>query len=235
MNNHPTYKYDMIAVEGIDGAGKNTMARYIEALLHVSGRHAQVLSFPMYDSPTGKLLLGHLKGEWHTVNANAPRGEIPSWTADQVERDMLVRQGLMTINRYAEVPRMIELRAQGVALILDRWTDSSRAYGKAEGLSPELIEAISSCLPVPPISILLDIDPKVGRARRPGPPRDLNEGDLAKLARARHEYLALYNRPPTQDEMARGVRRYIVEASRPLEAVQAEVRALLLPLLSVPA
>lgn len=38
----------LVAVEGVDGAGKNTLTRKVSALLESSGKHVSHIAFPRY-------------------------------------------------------------------------------------------------------------------------------------------------------------------------------------------
>ena len=216
--NRPENYGDLIAFEGLDGAGKASLAAAVAAAYVRAGRPAEVIAFPQSDPPTGLLLGGHLRGNWSTVDA--------ACLCPDLHREMLIRQVLMTVDRYAQVRRIKGLLRRGVTVVLDRWYGSSYAYGVAEGLDPIWLLEISLCLPVPTAWFLLDLDPLVGRARRPGPPRDLNEGDMEKLARARDAYHEFFRAGAEEAEMNAAAPPFVVvDAARPLPDVIADVCA----------
>lgn len=51
-----------IAIEGIDGIGKTTLAHHLVELFQKDGVDAEYLSFPIRSSPTGLILENYLKG-----------------------------------------------------------------------------------------------------------------------------------------------------------------------------
>lgn len=185
----------LIAVEGGDGAGKATLTRQLVEDLRKVGRDAFRQDFPSYSSPTGALLQAHLRGEW-TVQPIMDRHLLARVGGDNIEdarcyADMLVRQCLMTVNRYELAEDIERLLALGTDVVLDRYYGSSLAYGAAEGLDEGWIARISARLPRPDMWVLLDVPPEVA-ARRRERPRDLNEADLAKQEKVRQHYLTLF-------------------------------------------
>ena len=108
------YKHPLICVEGLDASGKFTIATYIADLLG-----GEVVSFPRYRTATGKLLLAHLKGEWGAISTTMC-GE---WTLDapcQSLADMMVRQALMSVNRY-EAQSELLAKLEERPVVLDRY------------------------------------------------------------------------------------------------------------------
>lgn len=205
------YKHPLICVEGIDCSGKFTIATYIADLLG-----GEVVSFPRYRTATGKLLLAHLKGEWGAISTTMC-GE---WTLDapcQSLADMMVRQALMSVNRY-EAQGELLAKLEERPVVLDRYSLSSEAYGAAEGLDPAWLRAIGEPLLKSDLTIILDLPPELVAQRRPQA-RDRNERDLAKLRAARERYQTIFAE-------REGVE--IVDASEPLSIVKAMVRGWLI-------
>ena len=206
------YKYPLICFEGLDASGKATMSAYAAELLN-----GAVFSFPCYDSPTGKLLLQHLKGEVEMV------GSIPfpppcrgSKLADY---NMLVRQSLMTVNRYELQARILHALTER-SVVLDRYWLSSLVYGEAEGLDTEWVVEISSALLRPDLTIVLDIPVCAVGQRRPQA-RDKNETDLNKLQRVRDLYRTYSNHYTYKNYTV------ILDADRPLDEVKRVVHNLI--------
>ena len=230
-------KFPLIAIEGVDASGKATTTEYVTRLLSEEYGHAQSFSFPAYNTPSGLLLAGHLRGDWRCTETPMD-GRDPSIPIDAVD-NMIVRQSLMTINR-AELQAEIEAALELGPVVLDRWYASSLAYGVAEGLNPDWIRRISSVLLEPDAWILLDVDPEIAMKRRPTA-RDANERDFAKLHRVRRAYLELFaggeegarlalpNRPRPSDALrsvrpripsGKTVNWYVVDAELPQHIVR---------------
>lgn len=52
-----------VTIEGIDQSGKSTQARLIEKRLRREGMKVGSISFPVYGSPSGRLIKGYLTGK----------------------------------------------------------------------------------------------------------------------------------------------------------------------------
>jgi dTMP kinase len=206
----------LIAIEGIDGAGKQTQAKNLAT--HFGAR---VHSFPHYQSEAGQLLRQHLTGQWHCEGSIQTDG----WQQEaQERREMLLRQCLMTINRYERQRHIRNDLARG-HVVLDRWWLSSLAYGIAEGLDHDLIVEISRELLDPDIWILIDIPVEVGmnraKARAVGRLQapDKNERDMTKLVKTREAYIAEF----TSMSVGRANRAVIIDGDRPSDLVFADI------------
>lgn len=179
----------LLAFEGVDGAGKATQAARLRDALQAAGRPVELVSFPDYFSASGALIRGHLKGDWWTRDGRLRSGQKHPRPSD---RETLLRQSLMLANMLERATLLRRLLREGSDVVLDRWWASAVAYGAAEGLDPSPLVDAGAGLPSPDAWILLDGDPDTFAHRRPIP-RDLNEGDAAKLGRARASYLALFS------------------------------------------
>ena len=157
----------LIAFEGLDQSGKETQARTLGARLEREGHRVQPLSFPDYDTPIGRELRQALDG--------------------QREFPPDVMQLLYVANRLEWRPRLEEWLAAGYVVICDRFRASSVAYGEAQGLDPVWLDDIQRGLPVPDITVLLDIAPETA-VKRKATGRDRYERDLALLGRVRESY-----------------------------------------------
>jgi dTMP kinase len=164
----------LIAIEGIDQAGKQTVCEWLVSALRADGVTAEQTGFPDYATPVGQEITAFLRGE-----RNYPAE---------------ARQLLYTANRWE---RASELRAwldEGRAIVVDRYIASGVAYGAAQGLSMDWMLAVERGLPPADISILLDITPDVSLARKTTA-RDAYEARTDLLARARDAYLVLAKQP----------------------------------------
>lgn len=205
----------LVAVEGIDAAGKATQCQRLAGALSVRmGAAACVVEVPRYACPSGQAIKAWLHREWsgnarmRSVGAND--GE-PLIVGGDQSVDELAFQALMTYNRYELAPELRRRLAAGEVVVLDRWWASSYAYGRAGGLDGDAIMAASSSLPQPDAWVLLDLPVTAAGTRRKA--RDRHEGDPDKLNRARHAYLELADKLPMS----------VVDADRGLDAVAADV------------
>jgi len=201
-----------ITLEGIEGAGKSTVAGFARDWLHARG-----IRVVLTREPGGTPL------------------------AERV-RDIVLTPGSEIITPEAEALLMFAARAihlanlvrpaleRGEWVISDRFTDATRAYqGGGRGLALELIEHLASVVHgdlSPDATLLLDLPVREGlaRARDRGGARDRFEQERqAFFERVRASYLALAQRNPG--------RIHLIDASRPLEAVEQSVAACLEALL----
>lgn len=185
----------VVAIEGIDGAGKATQAKRLAEALQ-----GRLFSFPDYSSDSGKILREHLVGAWSSarpssqviVATGAPGIQLTvtgdGLLASDPKLDMFIRQSLMTINRYEAMSEIRRAREEGRHIVFDRWWLSSLAYGIAEGVDRDWIIQVSRSLLQPDLWIYIDVPGAVGGGRRQA--RDNNERDIPKLERVRQTYLS---------------------------------------------
>jgi len=163
----------LIAIEGIDQAGKNTQANLLAAKIRKLGKRVSVWSFPNYTTPLGRQLKAYLERrirlEAHAIHL------------------------LYAANKWEVAEDLIESLDRGVDIIVNRYAPSNIAYGIAHGLPRDWLHSLEEGLPIPDVVVVLDIPPRMslGRKRRG---RDVHEGDLAYLSRVRREYLRLAKR-----------------------------------------
>lgn len=157
----------LIAFEGLDQSGKETQARTLRARLEEAGRRVRPVSFPDYDTPIGREIRAALAGE-------------REFGAD-------VMQLLYVANRLEWRPTLERWLLDHDIVICDRYRASSIAYGEAQGLDPQWLEDIQKTLPLPTITILLDIAPATA-VQRKATGRDKYERDLGLLERVRTSY-----------------------------------------------
>ena len=190
----------LVVFEGLDQSGKQTQAEALRDWCIGRGRSVRLLSFPTYESPLGIEIGRALRGE----RAYGPD----------------VMQLLYVANRFewkADVAREL---ASGTILLCDRYRASSVAYGEAQGLDARWLESIQAPLPIPDLTILLDMAPDVSLARKQVG-RDKYERDLDLLGRVRQSYL----------RQARDGHWIVLDAVRDRALVADDVRAAVTPLL----
>jgi dTMP kinase len=141
----------LITIEGIDGAGKTTLAASLLDHLRGSGVEIELLREP------GGVVVAEkirtlVKDPELTIGA---RAETLLYAA---ARAQLVEEALLPVLE------------RGTWVLLDRFVDSSLAYqGAGRGLGVELVRAINEFGTgglTPDRTLLLEIDPALGRARQ---------------------------------------------------------------------
>lgn len=172
MSTQRPYPGFLIALEGIDGVGKSTLAGLVEEQLRerkmevvrtkepTSGRWGQILR----DSATSGRL--------------SPEEEVETFIKDRME--------------HVETLILPALRA-GKVVIVDRYYFSMAAYQGARGFDPdELLRRNEAFAPEPDLLVLLDLEPSAGLARVQGrgDKANLFEKDSA-LQRAREIFLGI--------------------------------------------
>ncbi len=157
----------LIVFEGLDQSGKQTQAEMLRDRLKQEGRKARLVSFPDYATSIGEEIARALQGE-------------REYGAD-------VMQLLYIANRYERKPDLRRWLEGGLVLVCDRYTASSIAYGEAQGLDVPWLVDTQKFLPVPDLTILLDIAPDTAVGRK-AVDRDRYERDLAMQARVRDSY-----------------------------------------------
>lgn len=185
----------LVAVEGIDGAGKSTQARLLADALRARGREVVLTKEPT-DGPIGRRIR-----ETARTGRLPPEEELALFLADRREHvDQLVRPAV----------------ARGAVVIVDRYFYSTAAYQGSRGLDPaDILERNLAFAPVPDVVVLLTIEPAAGVSRVRG--RDGAENHferLADLVRCAAVFDAL-----TRPEIVR------VDGARPADAVHADVLA----------
>lgn len=193
----------LIAFEGLDQSGKETQARALGARLRTAGYAVHPVSFPDYATSIGQEIRRALAGER--------------------EYGPEVMQLLYVANRFEYKARLEAWLATGAIVICDRYRASSLAYGEAQGLDPVWLNDIQRYLPVPTLTVLLDIAPDTA-TRRKAADRDRYERDLALLGRVRQSYRRQAQAPGW----------IVIDGERAKAEVEAAVAAAVWPRLAPP-
>lgn len=190
-----------ITLEGGEGAGKSTHARFVAAWLEARGRTVVQTREPG-GSPLAEAVRDLVLRDWS-------EGVTP-------QTELL----LMFAARAAHVAHRIEpaLRA-GQDVVCDRFIDASWAYqGAGRGVADEHLRALERLVLgelTPDLTLVLDLPPQIGlvRARRRGDTNRFEAENLAFMERVRAAYLARAQTDPA--------RYFVIDATRPVEQVQA--------------
>lgn len=137
----------LIAIEGIDGAGKTTQSEILAKRLTEKGYPIRSLHEPT-EGKWGKKIKELAKNGRHQIE---PETELDYFYFDRLE-DVEKNIG----------PSLKEKKI----VIMDRYYFSSVAYQSGRGLSPDHIEKRNTIIaPIPDITIILDLDPEVALTR----------------------------------------------------------------------
>jgi len=199
-----------ITLEGIEGAGKSTVARFVRDRLRERG-----LPVLMTREPGGTPLAERMRqivldrgDERMTPQAET----LLMFAARSVHLDNLIRPAL----------------TRGDWVVCDRFTDATRAYqGSGRGVSEQWIEQLAQEIHgdlSPDCTLLLDLPVKLGlkraKVRAGDAAADRFESELEPFfERVRSAYLSLAKAQPR--------RIHIIDASQSLEQVETQVISIL--------
>jgi len=186
----------LIAIEGIDGAGKTTQARMLAEALEAAG-HTVVVTKEPTDGPHGQKIRS-----LSTAGAALGPGEaLELFIEDRKQHvDQLV------------IPHI----SAGDVVITDRYFLSNVAYQGAEGLVPEeVLRRNEALFPLPDVVLLVEVSPEEGlrRVEARGGPLNLAY-ERVDFLRVAAEIFAAIDRPY--------IRR--IDGEAPPEAVHGRVR-----------
>jgi dTMP kinase len=198
-----------ITLEGIEGAGKSTVARWICEWLR-----AQALPVTLTREPGGTALAERVRQvvlERAEERLSAVTETLLMFAARGIHLENLIRPAL----------------ARGEWIVCDRFTDATRAYqGGGRGVDPAWIESLAAQVQgdlQPDCTLLLDLPVAVGleraKSRRAGAADRFEAETQAFFERVRAAYLALARREPG--------RIHLIDASASLSEVQRQVAAVL--------
>ncbi len=185
----------MIVVEGTDCSGKETQTSLLVQRLKKAGRKIERLSFPAYDTPTGKIVGGPYLGKQYICDGYFPEGA--------ANVDPKVAALYYAADRKYNIPKILELLDNGYDVILDRYVESNmghqggkifdkeerlKLYKDLEYLEYEFLE-----LPRPDLIIFLYVPYKKVAELRAGrdEPADQHEASPLHIRNAEHAYLEL--------------------------------------------
>ena len=108
-----------IVIEGTDCSGKQTQAELLLARLKTAGKPASIFSFPVYDSPTGKIIAGPYLDKPNYAPTFFPEGApaVPAKVASLY----------FSADRLYNLPRLNSLIGRGI-VVCDRYVSSNMAH-----------------------------------------------------------------------------------------------------------
>jgi dTMP kinase len=183
----------LIAIEGIDGAGKGTQAGRLVTSLRTMGLRVDTLQFPRYSATTfGSAIGDFLNGRFGSLNEVHPQLAAVLYAGD----------------RFETRPLLLSMLEQNDVVVLDRFVASNLAHqaAKLDGAERmaliawiEKVEFEIFQLPQPNLTVLIDMSSQMSRelvSRKSArdyttQEADLQESDLPYLERVRRCYMAL--------------------------------------------
>jgi dTMP kinase len=183
----------LIAIEGIDGAGKGTQAGRLVSALRELGLRVDTLQFPRYSATNfGGAIGDFLNGRFGSLGQVHPQLAAVLYAGD----------------RFESRPLLMQMMDNNDVVVLDRFVGSNLAHqsAKLDGAERtalvdwiEKIEFEVFQLPRPKLTVLIDMSSQMSRelvARKAtrdytDQEADLQESDLPYLERVRRCYLAL--------------------------------------------
>ena len=185
----------LIVIEGTDCSGKETQAKLLMARLQEEGIAVEKMAFPMYDTPTGRIIGGPYLGKEQYGKGWFPEG------AGKVEPKVAALY--YAADRRYNLKHINELLDSGVHVILDRYVYSNMAHQGGKILDTnermnmyawlDILEFKLLELPKPDIAIFLHVpweySCKLRENRKETP--DQLESDEEHLKQAENAYLEL--------------------------------------------
>lgn len=177
-------KGKLIVIEGLDGSGKATQAKAMQAAL-AQTVPLQKVSFPDYSSPSSALVKMYLAGEF----GSAP-GDVNAFAAS----------AFYAVDRYASYKKnWQQFYLQGGIVLADRYATSNQIHQLAKLPENEWqayiawqedFEFTKLAIPRPDLVLYLDVEPAISQQmlmHRYGDAakRDIHERDVAYLLRCR--------------------------------------------------
>ncbi len=203
-----------ISLEGIEGCGKTTQLEYLSALLDSTGQ-AYVVTREPGGTAIGKKIRSILLDP--ASREMVPAAELLLYLADRAQHiESLIKPQL----------------AEGKIVVCDRYFDATVVYqGFARGLDAGFIRDLHRIIfedLKPDITLLLDLPPRIGLARAW---QELDRGNRSDTE-SRFEEEAISFHEKVRDgylELARmePIRFKIIDASRQIDEVQADIRKVL--------
>jgi len=196
-----------VAFEGVEGAGKTTHMKRLYDWMLSEGREVVVTR-----EPGGTAISERIR---HVLLDPASKGMDPKTEAM-----------LFAAARAQHVAEVIRpALEEGKVVLCDRFIDSSLAYqGLVRGLGETDVLGLNTWATddlLPDIVVLLHLDPEVGRERLKGDPDRIEQEDISFHRKVADAYLRLARSYPS--------RYAVVDASGPIESVQQQIRAAVLP------
>lgn len=186
----------ILAIEGLDKAGKNTAALVLREFFTAHGYRVAEMSFPAYDTVIGQALR--------------------DWLTEKLDANSRTFELLQAADKQRAQTDFARLEADGVDIVIvDRYIHTQWAYGLVDHEWTWLLE-LSRGLRRPDAVLHLDVEPEVSMHRRGKfGDNDRYERDVERLRKAAKNYATLLRADP--------VPTFTVDANLPLPVVKGQV------------
>lgn len=163
----------IIAIEGLDKAGKHTATAVLQSFFESTGLSVVPYSFPNYETPIGKLIRGWLEGTH----------DFPYATFELLQAADK-HDGQRVITLFEDMGADV--------LLVDRYLHSQWAYGSVDN-DGAWVKSLTDGLRLPDAVVFLDVEPEVSMHRRGKfDENDRYERDLGRLKATRAAYVDLF-------------------------------------------
>ena len=187
----------LIALEGIDGSGKQTQLRLLEHELTVRGHRVYSTGFPQYDSWFGRMVGQFLNGDFGPLESVDPHFTALLYAGD----------------RFEAKPKLAQALGQGSVVLADRYIASNLAHQTARAPAAKRADFLNWIehleynvygLPRENLVLYLRVPPQEAQAlvarksarSYTGAKQDIQEASLSHLADAADMYDLLSRRSP---------------------------------------
>lgn len=197
-SNKQPRKMKIVAVEGLDKAGKNTATKVLYDYFSSKGMKVERTSFPNYDTPVGVLIQKWLKGDF---------------LADEKTFELLQAADKQHAQTYIQ-----ECERQGVdILLMDRYVHTEWAYGAYDN-DDRWLKELTRYMQLPDAVIYMEVEPEVSMHRRGKyGDNDYYESDIERLRYTENEFHCLFQETSDQVDVE------IVDANQPPLIVKSQV------------
>lgn len=196
-----------ITLEGGEGAGKSTQARYVKTWLEQRGRDVIMTREPG-GSPLAEAIRNLVLAQWAEG--------MPA------EAELLLMFAARAAHLHATIAPAL---ARGCDVVCDRFVDSSYAYqGAGGGLAVEHLQRLEALVLKglkPDLTLVFDLDPALGlaRTRHRGEQNRFEASTLDYLQRVREQFLLRAAQDPQ--------RCTVIDTSADPQTVQGRIAAVL--------
>lgn len=117
-------KGKIIVIEGTDCSGKETQSKLLVQKLNDNNMKTEVISFPCYETATGKIIAGPVLGKPNTQKSFFEEG--------QACVDPKITSLYYAADRKYNIDKITNLINQGINVVLDRYVYSNMAFQGAK-------------------------------------------------------------------------------------------------------
>ncbi|KAF8477022.1 thymidylate kinase-domain-containing protein [Kalaharituber pfeilii] len=187
----------LVAIEGLDRAGKSTQCVLLLKRLQDRGRKVVLQRFPDRTTPIGKM--------------------IDSYLRSGADLDDHAIHLLFSANRWELSQKILTLLSSGTTVLLDRYIHSGIVYTASKGHPIPWCRAPDIGLPLPDLVLFLDISEDIALSRGG------YGGERYEKKEMQEKVRELFKRVREEEEAEGTVRWRTVDAGRGIEEVATEI------------